>query len=59
MSALKGLLKSKTFWLNAIGAAGMLLNASQGYIPDQYAASILAILNIANRFLTSKPLAEK
>jgi len=59
MKTLKGYLKSKTFWLNVIGGAGMLVNHSQGLIPDEYAGIIMAILNIVNRKLTKKALEEK
>lgn len=54
-----GLLKSKTFWLNVAGAAALIINGMHGVIPEQTAAVILAGLNVLNRFLTNKPLAEK
>lgn len=54
-----GYLKSKTFWLNVIGGCMLIINASQGYIPDQAAATALAVLNIINRALTNKSLNQK
>jgi hypothetical protein len=55
-----GLLKSKTFWINAVGGGLEIVNALNGnLIPTEAAVSILMVLNIANRFLTSKPLNEK
>jgi len=60
MKALKGMFRSKTFWLNAIGTVAVLINATQGQIVStETAAAILAALNVLNRFLTKKPLAEK
>ena len=60
MKTLKGLLKSKTFWINAIGGGLEIVNALNGnVIPPATAATILMVLNIANRFLTTKPLNEK
>jgi len=56
---LMGYLKSKTFWLNVVGGSILIVNASQGYIPDQAAATILAVLNILNRALTNKALSQK
>jgi len=60
MKALLGMFKSKTFWLNAIGTAAVMINAAQGQaVSTETAAAILAVLNVINRFLTKKPLAEK
>jgi len=60
MKALLGMFKSKTFWLNAIGTAAEFINAANGnVVPTEVAISILAALNVVNRFLTKKPLAEK
>ena len=61
MKAFLGLLKSKTFWLNAVGTAAIVVNAShQGQaISTENAAMVLAALNVVNRFLTKKPLSQK
>jgi len=50
----KNILKSKTFWLNAIGIAQLV----SGVIPVDPATSglILAGLNIVNRKLTNSPV---
>ena len=48
----KSILASKTFWLNVVGLLGELT----GILPPLYAAPILAVLNIALRFLTDKPV---
>lgn len=60
MKALKGLMKSKTFWANVLMAAAEVVNELQGgLIPSQYAVEIIAAVNIGLRFLTTKPLSEK
>ena len=50
--------RSKTFWLNAVAMAIMLIQAIQAeaWIDPQYQVLILAILNTAMRMLTSKPI---
>lgn len=51
----KSLLGSKTFWLNILGAAGLI--ASSGVIPIKYSAPILGVVGIANRVLfTDSPI---
>lgn len=60
MKYLKGLLKSKTFWLNAAAGAIAILNKHMGdIVPPDYIPMATALANIANRFLTTKSLAEK
>jgi hypothetical protein len=48
----KPILKSKTFWLNILGAAA----AYSGYFPPEIAIPIMAVANIVNRFFTSQPV---
>ncbi len=48
---MKSIFASKTFWLNILGAATMVV--SSGVVPVKYSAPVLALLNIGNRFLTS------
>jgi hypothetical protein len=53
------ILKTKTFWLNAIGGALLIVNDLNGkLIPADMATSALVILNILNRFLTTKPVSK-
>lgn len=60
MKKIKGLLKSKTFWLNVIGGAAQIINATSGHwIPVEQAAGIQAILNVIVRMMTNKPLDDK
>jgi hypothetical protein len=62
MDSLNGAVKSKTVWLNIVGLLIMLLN-NPGivglWIPQEVITSVLAILNLILRFLTSQSLAEK
>jgi hypothetical protein len=56
----KKIWKSKTFWLNVVGMAILIVNSQAGHlIPTEYGALALAILNIANRFLTNQPVTLK
>ncbi len=48
----KSILKSKTFWLNVAGFAAAYANV----LPPEYAALVIAVANIANRFLTKGPV---
>ena len=50
----KSLFVSKTFWLNVIGIAAMVLPGVP--IPPATLGYILAGLNIANRVLTTGPV---
>ena len=60
MKTFQGLLKSKTFWFNAVTGALEIVNLFNGsVIPAATATVIISVGNIALRFLTSKPLAEK
>lgn len=59
MKWITGALKSKTFWFNAITGTLAVVNALNGIIPNEYAGAIVAVGNIALRFMTSKPLNEK
>ena len=60
MKKLKGLLKSKTFWLNVVGGAIQIVNAVSGHwIAPEHAAGIQAVLNVVMRMITTKPLDEK
>lgn len=52
VSSAKSIFTSKTFWLNVIGL-GLTIS---GYLPPQYAVPVMAVLNIANRFLTTGPV---
>lgn len=50
--------ESKTFWLNILAAAAFIVSGHAGFnVPDDVAALIMAIINIANRFLTKGPIA--
>ena len=57
----KGLLRSKTFWVNLLTGAASLLTAVGGIalLPPSvapYLVSALAVVNIFLRVLTSKPI---
>jgi hypothetical protein len=53
----KPIYQSKTLWLNLVGMAILIVNSQIGHlIPTEYGALALAILNIANRFLTTQPV---
>ena len=51
---MKSIFLSKTLWLNVVGLLGTI--ASSGIIPSEYAAILLAALNIINRWFTSQPV---
>jgi hypothetical protein len=51
MNAAKSIFSSKTFWINALALAVTI----GGFLPPAYGLPALAILNIANRFLTTSP----
>ena len=60
MKKLNGLLKSKVFWFNAITGTLEIVNLLNGsLIPHEAAAAIVAIGNIALRFVTDKGLDQK
>ncbi len=48
----KSILTSKTFWLNILGLAVTI----GGILPQKWGVPILAIANIAVRFLTDQPV---
>jgi hypothetical protein len=57
---LKGLLKSKVFWVNALTIGAAIVNEYSGkLIPTQHAVEIIAGINLALRFVTNKPLDQK
>lgn len=54
------LLKTKTFWINAVGGALLIVNDLNGkIIPTEAATTALVVLNMVNRLLTTKPVSEK
>lgn len=59
MKHLKGLLKSKVFWFNAVTGTLEIVNVFNTVIPHEVSAAIITIGNIALRFLTDRPLNEK
>jgi hypothetical protein len=60
MSTFLKLLKTKTFWLNAVGTTLLIVNDMSGkMIPTETAVTILGVLNIFMRLLTTKPVSEK
>ena len=58
---LKKIHLSRTFWLNAIAIVLAMLNETVlgKLIPPKMELEIVAVLNIANRFITNKPLESK
>ena len=57
----KSIFVSRTFWLNVIGLAVLILSSADvlAILPPaaiRYEVAALAILNILNRFLTSMPV---
>lgn len=59
MDTLKGLLKSKVFWFNAITGSLELANVFAAVLPPGSAMIINAVGNVALRFVTSEPLSAK
>lgn len=60
MKSIIKLFKSKTVWVNLLGGAAQIVNATQGeIIPVEYAVLIQTIINIAVRAITSKPISDK
>jgi hypothetical protein len=53
--------KTKTFWINALAAATYIVNDTMlnKVIPPEALAIATFAVNIANRFLTTKPVSEK
>lgn len=52
----KSIFASKTLWLNVLGGVATVALYAADILPPQYAAIALAVSNILNRFLTSKPV---
>jgi len=61
MSKLKGLLKSKTFWFNALSIAILILGylAENGILSIQIQTLLVAIGNILLRTVTNVPVENK
>jgi hypothetical protein len=60
MKHLKGLLKSKTFWFNAITGVVSVVDALNGkLIPAEISGTIIMVGNVVLRLLTTKPVSEK
>ncbi len=54
------LLKSKTFWFNAITGTLTIIDQLNGkIIPTDISATIVMIGNVILRLITTKPIAEK
>jgi hypothetical protein len=54
------LLKSRTFWFNAITGAITVIDALNGkVIPVEISGAVVAIGNVVLRLLTTKPVSEK
>jgi hypothetical protein len=54
------LLKSRTFWFNAITGAITVIDALNGkVIPVEISGAVVAIGNVVLRLLTIKPVSEK
>lgn len=49
----KNILQSKTLWINTILG---ILSMVQNFVPTEYEALIIAVVNILNRFATTKPV---
>jgi hypothetical protein len=53
----KNILKSKTFWLNALSIAGMLVQAKTGFVVDPASQAIaLGFVNTLIRTVTKEPI---
>lgn len=49
--------RSKTLWLNLVAGAALLTQSQFGFVLDAQAqAAILAVINLALRFITSEPV---
>jgi len=59
MNSIKGLIKSKVFWFNAITGLLEITSVFTGVIPTGTATLINCFGNVALRFLTTQPLSEK
>ncbi|OGI31336.1 MAG: hypothetical protein A2287_02780 [Candidatus Melainabacteria bacterium RIFOXYA12_FULL_32_12] len=56
-SASKKFYQSKTFWVNIISLAGLLVQSQTGFIiPAEVQAGILTVINTVLRFTTSEPI---
>jgi hypothetical protein len=53
--------KTKTFWINAVAVGTYVVNDTllNKMIPPEALAITTFVLNIANRYLTTKPVSEK
>ena len=49
----KSIFASKTFWLNIIETAVMVLPQVSRFIPQPWGSVVFGIINVANRFFTS------
>lgn len=57
MNTGKNIFKSKTFWLNALSIAGMLIQAKTGFIIDPTTQAIaLSVVNTIIRTVTKEPI---
>jgi hypothetical protein len=57
---MKPFYRSKTVWVNVIGAGAMLLHGPLGSVlPTEYAAVAIALLNLALRFTTTQAVTLK
>lgn len=53
----KSIFKSKTFWLNALSIAGMLVQAKTGFVVDPASQAIaLGLVNTLVRTITKDPV---
>jgi len=57
----KGLLRSKTFWVNTLGGLATVLSAAGGisFLPSSFAPWIaggLAVVNVILRVISNKPI---
>ena len=48
----KNILYSKTFWVNVLALGATV----SGYLPPQYAAIAVPLLNVALRYVTAQPV---
>jgi len=59
MKNIKGLLKSKVFWFNALTGIVEVAGLLTGVVPPGTVTTIVVLGNIGLRFLTNKPLNQK